>query len=197
MDETLLRQLVWMDYRLAVIFTVLVPIGLLIWSFVNKVESMQRLLGIYWKVASLLMITVYLMIPSWSIGYLSGLLARILIPISLWFWVDLNEEIRDQPANSLKLAFTSWRWAMTIYCAVGALANVPFVSCALSATTRQTTYCQVWLEAPSQYQLLFHGNSTPGFLGFLGAVGLIIYVIYLLTFLVFRLGRQGRIAIEH
>lgn len=196
MDETLLRQLAWMDYRLAVIFTVVTPIVLLIWSFVAKVESMQRLLGIYWKVASLLMVTVYLLIPSWSIGYLTGLLSRILIPISLWFWIDLNEEIRDQPANKLKLVFTSWRWAMTAYCTVGALVNVPFVGCAFSAATRQGAYCQVWLEAPLRYQQIFHSNSSAGFLGFLGVVGLIVYVVYLFSFAVFRLGRQGRIAIE-
>lgn len=196
MDETLLRQLAWMDYRLAVIFTVIMPIVLLIWSFVGKVESMQRLLGIYWKVASLLMVTVYLMIPAWSIGYITGLFARILIPISLWFWVDLNEEIRDQPFSKLKLAFTSWRWAMTAYCVLGALANVPFVGCVFSAATRQGAYCQVWLEAPLGYKQLLHANSSPGFLGFLGAIGLIVYAVYLLTFLVFRLGRQGRIAIE-
>lgn len=196
MDETLFRQLAWMDYRLAVIFTVIAPIVLLIWSFVAKVESMQRLLGIYWKVASLLMVTVYLLIPSWSIGYLTGLLSRILIPISLWFWIDLNEEIRDQPANKLKLAFTSWRWAMTAYCTVGALVNLPFVGCAFSAATRQGAYCQVWLEAPLRYQQIFHGNSSAGFLGFLGVVGLIVYGVYLFSFAVFRLSRQGRIAIE-
>lgn len=196
MDETLFRQLAWMDYRLAVIFTVITPIVLLIWSFVAKVESMQRLLGIYWKVASLLMVTVYLLIPSWSIGYLTGLLSRILIPISLWFWIDLNEEIRDQPANKLKLVFTSWRWAMTAYCTVGALVNVPFVGCAFSAATRQGAYCQVWLEPPLRYQQIFHANSSAGFLGFLGVVGLIVYGVYLFSFAVFRLGRQGRIAIE-
>ncbi|ACA99263.1 MULTISPECIES: DUF3177 family protein [Cyanophyceae] len=196
MDETLLQQLAWMDYRLAVIFTVMVPIALLIWSFVAKVESMQRLLGIYWKVASLLMVTVYLLIPSWSVGYLTGLLSRILIPIGLWFWIDLNEEIRDQPGSRLKLAFTAWRWAVTVYCALGAIANLPFLGCAFSTAMRQGAYCQVWLEAPSRYQQILHANSTPGFLGFLGIVGLVIYVVYLLTFLVFRLGRQGRIAIE-
>ena len=196
MDETLLQQLAWMDYRLAVIFTVMVPIALLIWSFVAKVESMQRLLGIYWKVASLLMVTVYLLIPSWSVGYLTGLLSRILIPIGLWFWIDLNEEIRDQPGSRLKLAFTAWRWAVTVYCALGAIANLPFLGCAFSSTMRQGAYCQVWLEAPSRYQQILHANSAPGFLGFLGIVGLVIYVVYLLTFLLFRLGRQGRIAIE-
>jgi len=45
----------------------------------------------------LLAITIYLLIAALPVGFISGLMARILIPISLWFWVDLNEEIEDQP----------------------------------------------------------------------------------------------------
>ena len=52
---------------------------------------------IYWRVASLLAITVYLMIGGLSVSFVTALLAKILIPLSLWFWVDLNEEIREQP----------------------------------------------------------------------------------------------------
>jgi len=83
--EVWYRPLVWMDYRLAVLFTVVIPLILLLWAFIQKAQTMQRLLVIYWRVSSLLMITVYLMIPGWAFGYLSGLLARVLIPVSLWF----------------------------------------------------------------------------------------------------------------
>jgi len=62
-----------------------------------KAEAIQRLLTIYWRVSSLLAITIYLLIAALPVGFISGLMARILIPISLWFWVDLNEEIEDQP----------------------------------------------------------------------------------------------------
>ena len=33
------------------------------------------------------------MIGGFGISFISSLMARILIPISLWFWVDLNDEI--------------------------------------------------------------------------------------------------------
>ena len=55
-DVAFLRPLVWMDYRLAILFTVIAPLILLVWSFIQKKEAMQRLLIIYWRVASLLMI---------------------------------------------------------------------------------------------------------------------------------------------
>jgi len=69
MNQLWFRPLVWIDYRLAVLFTVIIPAILLIWSLFAKIESLQKLLIIYWRVASLLLITVYLMIASWPIGF--------------------------------------------------------------------------------------------------------------------------------
>ena len=57
-SSTLVQSLVWTDYRLAVIFTVLLPLALLVWALVARAEVMQQLLVIYWKVSSLLAITV-------------------------------------------------------------------------------------------------------------------------------------------
>ena len=196
MDEIWFRPLVWMDYRLAVFFTVSIPIMLLMWALVKKVESIQKLLIIYWRVASLLMITVYLMIPAWPISFISGLAAQLLIPISLWFWVDLNEEIQDLRPSALKLALTSWRWAITVYSILGAIAIIPFLSCAFAEGAMKTPFCEVWLEPPWKYQSLFQANSQPGTLGFFGMIGLISYVIYLAYFVFIRLGKQGRSALE-
>ena len=192
--EVWYRPLVWTDYRLAVIFTVLMPLILLFWAFIQKAQSMQRLLIIYWRVSSLLMITVYLMIPGWALGYLAGFFARVLIPISLWFWADINEDIAEQPKRPLKFVFTAWRWAMTVYCSLGALVNLPFFACAFSEEARNGAYCQVWLEAPQLYQQWFHANSTPGFLGVLGMIGLVVYVASLGYFLIVRLAKEGRTA---
>lgn len=191
------RPLVWMDYRLGVLLAVIIPLVLLIWTAFGKHEAMQRLLIIYWRVASLLMITVYLLIPGWRVGFFTSFAARILILISLWFWVDINEEIRDIPQNSLKLVFTSWRWAMTAYCVLGAIADALFLPCGLSRSAVATDFCQVWLEAPQMYRNFFHNEpGNEGFLGFMGAVGLVIYIIYLAYFVLIRLGKQGRSALE-
>lgn len=196
MEEIWFRPLVWTDYRLAVIFTVILPLIFLIWSLLRRIESIQRLLIIYWRVASLLMITVYLMIASWPIGFMTSFASRILIPLALWFWVDLNDEIRDLPQSFLKLTFTAWRWAVTIYSLIGAIAILPFYSCALSEQAINQPFCQVWLEPPWQYKAWMHPNLAPGVLGFFGIVGLICYVLYLGYFLFFRLGKQGRSALE-
>jgi hypothetical protein len=196
MSQELLRSLVWTDYRLALLVAVLLPLILLLWSFVQKIEAMQRLLTIYWRVSSLLMITVYLLIGNLPLSFIASLMAHVLIPISLWFWLDLNEEIDDQQTNALKLVFNSWRWAISIYSVLGAIALLPFLPCAISQAKYVTDFCQVWREAPLMYKDYFHANSTPGFLGFLGIVGLVIYVFYLAYFVLVRLSKQGRSAIQ-
>ncbi|VEP16214.1 conserved membrane hypothetical protein [Hyella patelloides LEGE 07179] len=197
MNEALLRPLVWMDYRLAFLFTAIAPLILLIWALLRKKEAIYRLLIIYWRVASLLMITLYLLIPGWTVGFISGIASRILIALTLWFWVDLNEEIKDFPQSRLKFAFTSWRWAVTLYCGLGAIASIVSLPCAFSDLAKETTVCQVWLEVPQAYRALFHAQpGNEGFLGFMGAMALTVYILYFVYFLLVRLGKQGRSALE-
>lgn len=195
-NELWFRPLIWMDYRLALVFAVVIPLILLIWAFVQKAEAIQRLLTIYWRVSSLLAITVYLLIATLPVGFISGLMARILIPISLWFWVDLNEEIEDQPRGALKITFNSWRWAISVYSILGAIAQIPTLQCAFSKNVVTLPLCRTLLEPPLLFKEYFHPNSTTQFLGFLGIVGLIIYVVCLSYFVVVKLGKQGRSAIQ-
>jgi len=192
------RPLVWMDYRLGVLFTVIIPLILLIWAFVQRADAIVRLLIIYWRVSSLMAIALYLMIPAWPIAFVASFGSRLLVPISLWFWEDINDDIDDRPLRPLKLALTAWRWAITVYLTLGALAFLPFLSCAFSPGSIKSPFCDVWLEAPRLYKQFFHSGSTtsPQFLGFLGMVGLIIYVLYLSYFVLIRLGKQGRSAME-
>ena len=197
MNDIWFRPWIWTDYRLATLFLVIMPFVLLIWSALKRKEAIVRLLIIYWRVASLLMITMYLMIPGWGLGYITSIAARILIPLSLWFWVDLNEEIVDTPKSTLKLTLTSWRWATTIYCIIGAIATVPFLPCSFKEGALTTSFCQAWLEAPQIYKQLVHSKpDNEGFLGFMGMVGLTFYLIYLAYFVLIRLGKQGRSALE-
>ncbi|HIK33760.1 MAG TPA: DUF3177 family protein [Oscillatoriales cyanobacterium M59_W2019_021] len=195
-SEAWFRPFVWLDYRLAVVFTVLVPLILLLWTVVTKADAIQRLLIIYWRVASLLVITVYLAIASLPISFVSGIVARILIPIGLWFWVDINEEIDDRPPSPLKWAVTAWRWAISIYCGLGVLFQLPTLQCATLPTSElvEKASCTAWLEASWRYKEYVHANTSPAFLGFLGIVGLTIYVLYLAYFVFVRLGRKGRSA---
>jgi Protein of unknown function (DUF3177) len=186
------QPLIWMDFRLAVIFTVLIPLILLLWAFAQKTVVIQSLLLIYWRVSSLLAITVYLQIGSLPISFVTSLVGQVLIPLSLWFWADLNEEIADLPSSPIKLGFLAWRWATTIYSTLSAIALIPFLSCAFGSA--KTEECQAWFQPSWLYYQFFHANSKPEFLSFLGILGLVIYTLSLGYFLVVRLGKQGRSA---
>ncbi|MFO0173673.1 MAG: DUF3177 family protein, partial [Aphanizomenon sp.] len=74
MTQLWFRPYVWMDYRLALLFTLIIPLILLIWTFVQKAEAMQRLLIIYCRVASLLVISMYLMIGGFGVSFISALM---------------------------------------------------------------------------------------------------------------------------
>ncbi len=194
--ENWLRSLIWTDYRLAVIFTVILPLILLLWALAQKAEAIQRLLTIYWRVSSLLAISVYLLIAAFPVGFGSGIMARMLIPISLWFWADLNEEIADRSTGALTLSFNAWRWAVSAYCLIGAIATLPFLQCAISTELIQSPFCRAFLEPPLLFKEYFHPNTQAGFLGFLGMVGLIFYFGCLIYFVFFKLGKQGRSALS-
>lgn len=197
MSFEVLQSLVWTNYRLAVLFTVLFPLGLLIWSFVKNAQAISTLLIIYWRVASLLLITVYLMMAGNSIGFISGWIALGLIPISLWFWVDLNEEITDRQ-GLLKICFSAWRWAISIYCVVAFLGQISALGCAISVTTLATDQCQLWLKPAIGFGGLFHSDlgdpKVASRLGLVAMGGLIIYGLYFLNFLALRLTKKGRSA---
>jgi len=204
MNPELLRLLIWTDYRLAVLLAVGIPLVLLIWAFVQKVNAIQQLLIIYWRVSSLLGITLYLMIAGFPIAFITSLCAQILIPISLWFWNDINEEIDDR-RGALKLTLSSWRWAMSVYCALGAAAMIPFLRCvfAQGAITYNeqgipdfTSFCGAWLELPVLYREYFHASNRPQFLGIIAMMLLIVYALYFMSFVFLRLGKQGRSALE-
>lgn len=190
--------LIWLDYRLAVLFTVLVPLVLLAWAFAVKAEALQYLLTIYWKVASLLAITVYLMIASIPVGFVSALAARFLIPASLWYWLDLNEEIEEQSQRQLAFVFKTWRWIITLYSGIGLIAQIGTIPCSLQASDAlvKVEWCRAWLEPTWLYREYFHGNTNPSFLGFFGIVGLAIYVICFIYFALTKLPRNGRLALR-
>ena len=190
-------SLVWIDYRLALLFAVFIPLTLLIWSAVKRSEAISLVMTIYWRVSLLLGITVYLMIGGYAFSFITSLAAKALILISLWFWADLNEEIREQPKRSLNLTFNAWRWAMTAYCAIGVVIQVLFLRCAFSDTFFASETCQAWLQPSVAFADIFHANFESGFLGVMGIVALVFYALYLGYFLLVKLGRQGRSALNH
>jgi hypothetical protein len=201
MPLPLLRSLIWIDYRLAVLFAVGLPLVLLVWAALRQEQALVRLLGLYWKVSSLLGITVLLMVDARPVAFLTATLAHLFILICLWFWVDLNEELADLPPfRPLPFTVRCWRWAMTVLSGIGVLFSGSALGCAWGDPG--APLCQLWMEAPRHFHdllavvlgFLFGGNWSPTISAFFGYLGLAAYAVGLIQWLLVRLPRQGRLA---
>ena len=194
------RSLVWLTYRLGATFALGLPLVLLIWSSVRRQPVITRLLSIYWKAASLLVITLLLLTDQRPLGFVTALLAPVLMTLSVWFWVDLNEELADSPLrNPLSLTVRLWRWALSGFSVLATAMAVSSLSCVMAV---QGADCKAWLEAPQGlhvvlervFDFLFGGDWNEGVAAFFGYVMLVAYVVGLLQWLLMRLPRQGRVA---
>ena len=200
MPEITYRSLVWLSYRLTATFAIGLPFVLLIWAAVRKEASMTRLLIIYWKIASLIGISTLLVTDRHEIGYLTAFISPLLMFASIWFWIDLNDELADLPPwRALPLTVRIWRWTLTSVCLF--TNGIMFIALPCSKDLAGVT-CTSWLEAPKGlhgiakelFQFLFGGEWTEPLAGFLGYLGLIIYLVSILQWLLIRFPRQGRIA---
>ena len=202
MPEQLYRSLVWLDVRLGMLFAVGLPLVLLIWAALRREQALVRLMGLYWKAASLQLIALLLLTDNRPTGFLLLVLAPLLVVATLWFWVDLNEELADMPPwRALPLTLRIWRWSLTLLSLAGASLAVTALPCMGGAGLR---LCRVWLEAPvglhgvvaRVFAFVFGGAWTPGVAAFVGYAALVAYVVGLLQWLVVRLPRLGRVASE-
>jgi hypothetical protein len=204
LPETLYRSLVWLDYRLAVVFSLGLPLVLLIWAAVRREGALVRLMQIYWKVASLLMISTLLLANERPLGFVLVLVGQLLLIGAVWFWVDLNEELADLPPwRALPLTVRIWRWSLSLWALVGAFFSLTSLGC-LGKAAMATPSCSIWLQAPQGlndqlsvvFGFVFGATWTPTLSGFVGYVALVAYVVGLLQWLVVRLPKQGRVAGE-
>jgi hypothetical protein len=202
-SDALYRSFVWLDVRLGVLFAVALPLVLLVWAALRRETALLRLLGLYWKVSSLLLIALLLLTDRRPLGFALLVVAPLLIVAALWFWVDLNEELADLPPwRPLPLTLRIWRWSVTFF----SLATAAFASTALACMggMARLPFCPVWLEAPlglhgivaRLFGFVFGGQWTPGLAAFVGYGALAAYGVGVLQWLLVRLPRQGRIAGE-
>ncbi|MFM7268898.1 MAG: DUF3177 family protein [Cyanobium sp.] len=203
MPEPLYRSLVWLDVRLGLLFAVGLPLVLLVWTALRREAALQRLMGLYWKVASLQLIALLLLTDRRALGSALLVLAPLLILAVLWIWVDLNEELADMPTwRGLPLTVRIWRWSLSFYCLLASALAATALPCL--GGSLQRPLCAVWLEAPTGLHgilaqvlgFVFGGTWTPGLAGFVGFAGLAAYAVGLLQWLLVRLPRQGRVAGE-
>ena len=202
MNELSYRAMVWLIYRLGATVALGLPLVLLVWSIWRQEPVVQRLMGLYWKVASLMVISLLLLTDERPIGFVTVMVAPVLMAVSVWFWVDLNEELADQPLwRPLPLTVRLWRWAFSGFALLSVGMSVTSLGC-LEAPG--LGICAAWLEAPQRmhqvvqlvFDFVFGGDWTPTVAGFLGYAALVVYLAGALQWLLVRLPRYGRVAGE-
>lgn len=163
-------RLVYTDFVLAVLLTVLVPLALLIWAAVRRDTPLVGKMIAYWRVSALLMVAVYLLIGGVPIAYLAGVAARVLIPLSL-FWPLGERERWDSRAGRV---FVYWRRVVTLYCGLGVLVTAPLLGCTLRWTI--SARCAVWRGPPLEFSRVVHGGLEPSTAATIGWLGLALYL---------------------
>ena len=192
--------LVWLSYRIAATFAFGLPLVLLIWAKISNTRSIDRLLSIYWKVSSLYAISILFLSDQSQVGHLSSIISPVLMVGSVWFWIDLNEEIEDMGFyRPIALTTRIWRWILSLWCILNTGLHIFSWKCFNSI---DLVYCETWREIPYNLfmttkviiKFLLGGNWTTTFSIFFGYLALTLYLLGLLQWLIMQLPKNGRFA---
>ena len=200
LTEPQFQILVWLSYRIAATFAFGLPLILLIWAKLSNSSSIDRLLSIYWKVSSLYAIGLLFLSGDGQLGLLISLVAPILMISSIWFWIDLNEEI-DEIIFSKPIGLTTkiWRWTLSFWSILNTGLHIFSWRC---LTSNSGYYCDTWREVPYNsflttkiiIKFILGGNWTTAFATFFAYLALILYLIGLTQWLIMQYPKNGRFA---
>ena len=86
---------IWVSFQLSIIFLIGIPVTLSFGSFKKRNKAVTKLLSIYWKVSLLFFISLLLLIGKYNYALLITNISTLLITASVWFWNDINDELRE------------------------------------------------------------------------------------------------------
>ena len=200
MTEPQFQILVWLSYRIAATFAFGLPLFLLLWAKASNSSSIDRLLSIYWKVSSLYAINLLFLSADSQLGQLISFVSPILMVGSIWFWVDLNEEINEMFIyNPISLTTRIWRWTLSLWAILNTLLHLFSWRCLNSISGN---YCDTWREIPYNsfittkliIKFILGGNWTTAFASFFAYIALTLYLIGLVQWLIIQFPKNGRFA---
>jgi len=209
-SEMWVRDLVWSDFRVAVALFVAVPLVLLSWAILERLpndtnvkddrspiaETVLRLMTSYWQASSLLLLTVALNVLESNAGVFAGLFAQAMIFVSLWWWEDLNQELKTKDGELLGQIFLVWRGVASIAALAGVGIQAPFQGCLASNSLVGDPFCAPWLEPP-KFAADLVGLAPSETLSIAATSGCALYTIVLAYYVIVLLpsvGRSGRAA---
>ncbi len=189
---------VWITFQLSSIFIVGVPFSIFIWSIKKKNKSVEKLLKIYWKISILFFISLILFIGGVDFSLLILIISNSLMTICVWFWTDINRELKSYKLNNALITTTkAWRWSLTFISISFLVLSFQDFSCFNSFISSE---CFKWSE-PSKnlsqiinqlFNFLFGANFTEPIAKFIGLFALLIYILGLFQWFIIKLPRSGR-----
>ncbi len=118
--------------------------------------------------------------------------------ISVWFWNDINEELREyQFPHALSTTTKVWRWSLTFLSLNFLIQSFNNIRCIYFINTEE---CEIWLKPAtnlyliikSLFSFLFGASFSQPVANFLGLFGLTIYFLGLLQWALIKLPKNGR-----
>ena len=118
--------------------------------------------------------------------------------ISVWFWNDINDELKEYDiTHALTTTTKVWRWSLifiTLSFLIQSLNNISCISFINSAE------CGIWLKPSTNlylilqnlFNFLFGATFSQPVAKFLGLIALFTYVLGLLQWATIKLPKSGR-----
>ena len=194
-----LNQLsVWLSFQLSIIFFIGIPIALLLWSTRRRNKAINKLLSIYWKVSLLFFISLFLLIGKFNYALLITNISLLLMTISVWFWNDINDELKEYALSSSLITTTKvWRWSITFISLNFIIQSLRNLAC---FSLISLGACEMWLQPSSNFYIIiknlfnffFGANFTQPIAKFLGLFSLSIYILGLVQWSMIKLPKNGR-----
>ncbi len=189
---------IWLSFQLSVVFLIGFPIILLFWSIKKRNKAISKLLSIYWKISLLFFISLLLLIGNFNYALLITNISTLLMTISVWFWIDINDELKEYDFSySLATMAKVWRWSLTFISLNFLIQSLRNFSC---FSFINSAGCEIWLQPSSNlyniikslFNFLFGANFTQPIAKFLGLFALLIYTLGLIQWSIIKLPKNGR-----
>jgi len=189
---------IWLSFQLSIVFLIGIPITLLIWSIKKRNKAIKKLLSIYWKISLLFFISLLLLIGKYSYALVIVNISTLLMTISVWFWNDINDELKEYDFSYSLITTTKvWRWSLTFISLNFLIQSLQNFRC---FSFINSTECLIWLRPSSNlyiiiknlFNFFFGANFTEPIAKFLGLFALLIYILGLIQWSIIKLPKTGR-----
>ena len=198
-DLNILNQLyIWLSFQLSLVFILGIPLTLFIWSIKNKNRAITKLLINYWKISLLFFISLILLIGKYNYALLITNISTVIMAISLWFWNDINEELKEYGiSHALTTTTKVWRWSITFISLSFLIQSLNNLRCISFINSPE---CEIWLKPSTNLywilknllNFLFGANFSQPVAKFLGLFALLVYLLGLLQWVTLKLPKSGR-----